>query len=65
VRSIDGPVPAALMLIVRFVAGSAEAPSAGPRDSTAAASDPASTMVQARWAGSGDFDGMEDVAFLR
>jgi hypothetical protein len=64
VGSIEGPVSAVLMLMVRFVAGSALAPSAGASDSIAAASDPASAMVQARFAGLGDFDGMEEMAFL-
>jgi hypothetical protein len=64
VGSIEAPVPAALTLMVRFVADSAEASGAGASDSTAAASDPASAMVQARCVRLGDFDGMDEVAFL-
>ncbi|MFJ5692593.1 hypothetical protein ACIP9X_01905 [Arthrobacter sp. NPDC093125] len=64
VESIDGPVPAALMLMVRFSLDSAFAPKAGANDSSAAASEPASTMVHARRAGIDGLDGMEGMAFL-
>jgi hypothetical protein len=64
VGSIEGPDPAALMLMVRFSPDSALAPRAGASVSSAAARDPVSTRVQVRLAGLEGFDGMEGMAFL-